>query len=192
MPPKAKFTRDTIIAAALDIVRAAGMPALTARALSSALNCSVAPIFSSFANMEEVQAEVVEQVKKLYTEYIYRGLTAQIPFKGVGEQYIRFAVEQPNFFKLLFMLGRGVKRANGLLPVIDDNYDVILNSVKVSFGVDGACAEKIYKHLFIYSHGVASLCATGVYTFTGEEVGEMLAEACVGIIKHLKGQYDNG
>ncbi|MCM1439463.1 MAG: TetR/AcrR family transcriptional regulator [Roseburia sp.] len=187
MPPKAKFSKEEIVAAATEIVRTAGLLALTARALGAALNCSVAPVFSCFANMEEVQAEVVKQVKKIYTEYIYAGFTAQIPFKGVGEQYIKFAAEQPEFFKLLFMSGYGVKKADGLLPIIDDNYDVILNSVKVSFGVDGACAEKIYKHLFIYSHGVASLCATGVYTFTAEEVGEMLAEACIGIIKHLKG-----
>lgn len=186
MPRKAKFTREQIISEATCIVHDAGMPALTARALSQQLNSSVIPIFSCFANMEEVQAEVIKQVKKIYTEYIREGLTAQIPFKGVGEQYIKFAAEQPQFFKLLFMHGYGVKRASGVLPIIDDNYDIILNSVKVSFGVDGACAEKIYKHLFIYSHGVATLCATGVYTFAAEEVGEMLAEACVGIIKHLK------
>ena len=37
MPPKMRFTRDEVIAAALEIVREGGMPALTARSLASAL-----------------------------------------------------------------------------------------------------------------------------------------------------------
>ena len=41
MPPKFLFTRDEIIAAALNITRRAGPSALTARALAAELGCSV-------------------------------------------------------------------------------------------------------------------------------------------------------
>ena len=191
MPPKAKFTREQIISSAVQLVREAGMSALTARALSERLNCSVAPVFGFFKNMEEVQIEVVKEVKQIYREYIKAGLSQPIPFKGVGQQYIKFAVEQPKFFQLLFMTEHNVKNVNSLLPLIDDNYEEILDSVRRSYDVEGVRAEKIYKHLFIYTHGIAAICATGVYTFTNEEIAAMMTEACVSIIKHLKEKKDD-
>ena len=103
MPPKVKFSRDKIIAAATEVVRAAGMPALTARALSEQLQSSVAPIFSVFENMEEVRGEVVKQAKLMYDGYIEEGLKQPLPFKGAGLKYIEFARKEPNLFRVLYM-----------------------------------------------------------------------------------------
>ena len=58
MPPKAKFTREEIVQAALGIVREDGIQALTARALGAKLGSSARPIFTIFQSMEEVQQEV--------------------------------------------------------------------------------------------------------------------------------------
>lgn len=41
MPPKAKFTREEIIAAGLDLVREEGFSALTARGLGARLGLSL-------------------------------------------------------------------------------------------------------------------------------------------------------
>ena len=54
MPPKAKFTQEEIIEAALNIVRTNGYEALTSRALGTYLSSSARPIFTVFKNMEEV------------------------------------------------------------------------------------------------------------------------------------------
>ena len=58
MPPKPKFTREEIVAAALEIVSQRGVEALTARELGVALGSSARPIFTVFRNMEELQQEV--------------------------------------------------------------------------------------------------------------------------------------
>lgn len=58
MPPKPRFTREEIIAAALDIVSRKGVEALTARELGEALGSSARPIFTVFRSMEELQQEV--------------------------------------------------------------------------------------------------------------------------------------
>ena len=55
MPPKAKFTKEEVIRAGLEIVRRDGFEALTARALGSKLNSSPRPIFSLFDSTEEAQ-----------------------------------------------------------------------------------------------------------------------------------------
>lgn len=65
MPPKAKFTKEEIIEAALEITRSEGFQALTARALGTKLGSSSRPIFTLFQNMDEVQQEVVNAAKEL-------------------------------------------------------------------------------------------------------------------------------
>lgn len=190
MPPKCKFTREELIQAALDIVRTGGISALTARALGARLGSSAKPIFSVFENMEEVQQEVVAAAKQRYGMYIDRGLNQdKVPaFKGVGMEYIRFSMEEPKLFQLLFMSEQQKKPdINGILPVIDDNYKQILLSVRQNYDLDEHTAEKLYRHLWIYSHGIAVLCATNMCAFTSGEIGKMLTEVCVSILQSIKG-----
>lgn len=187
MPPKAKFTREEIIEAALEIVRSEGFPALTARALGTKLGSSARPIFTVFQSMEEVQQAVVEAAKAMYREYVKRGLSDTPAFKGVGTQYILFSVNEPKLFQLLFM-GENidVPELSDVLPIIEENYDEILSSVKDGYGLPLEIAEKLYRHLWIYTHGIAALCATKTCRFTGEEISVMMTEIFIGLLKSLK------
>ncbi len=45
MPPKAKFTKEQVISAALDVVESEGADALTARKLGEKLGSSARPVF---------------------------------------------------------------------------------------------------------------------------------------------------
>lgn len=194
MPPKSKFTKSEIIEAALSIVRLEGFGALTARALGTKLGSSARPIFTIFKSMDEVQQEVVIAARKLYTEYVNRGLCqTEIPaFKGVGMQYIQFALDEPKLFQLLFMSEQPQNPdVMNVLPVIDDNYSQILSSVQNSFSLNQSDSEWVYRHLWIYSHGIAVLCATKMCTFTIEEIDKRLTEVCMAVLKEIKGGNRN-
>lgn len=187
MPPRAKFSGEEIVEAALNLVREEGYQALTARALGARLGSSARPIFTVFQSMEEVQQAVIRAAKALYTGYVNRGLAEDMPFKGVGTQYILFAVKEPKLFQLLFMSERtDVPDLSSVLPRIDDNYEKILQSVRESYGISSAAAERLYQHLWIYTHGIASLCATGMCRFTGEEISGLMTEIFVGLLKNLR------
>lgn len=187
MPPKAKFTREEIIEAALEIVRNEGFSALTARALGAKLGSSARPIFTVFQSMEEVQQAVIDAAKALYKEYVKRGLSDTPAFKGVGTQYILFSVNEPKLFQLLFMKeNTDVPELSSVLPIIDENYDEILSSVKDGYGLPIETAEKLYRHLWIYTHGIAALCATKMCRFTSEEISVMMTEVFIGLLKSLK------
>lgn len=75
MPPKAKFTRQEIIDAAVDIARRASLEAITAQELASVLGTSTRPVFTYFRTLEEVRAAVVEEAGKIYGRYVERGLS---------------------------------------------------------------------------------------------------------------------
>lgn len=187
MPPKAKFTRNEIIKAAIGIVRKEGVSALTARVLGAELGSSARPIFTLFQNMEEVQQSVITAAKELYAEYVERGLSEELPFKGVGTQYILFSIKEPKLFQLLFMTEHeNIPDLSGVLPLIDDNYEKILLSIQKGYGLNEKSAEKLYRHLWIYTHGIATLCATRMCRFTKEEIGEMMTEVFSGLLGKVK------
>lgn len=191
MPPKAKFTREEIIAAALSIVREEGFAALTARALGQKLGSSARPIFTIFQSMDEVCREVVAAAKRLYAEYVEEGLgQKEIPaFKGVGMQYIRFALAEPKLFQVLFMSEQAQKPAVGeILPVIEEHYQQIIDSVQSCYSLNREDAKWLYRHLWIYSHGIAVLCATNMCTFTPGEIGTMLTDVFTAMLKEMKGK----
>ncbi len=187
MPPKAKFTKKEIISAAFDIVKKDGFEALTSRALGTHLGSSARPIFTVFPNMDEVQQAVIESAKTLYKEYVDKGLTCEHPFKGVGMQYILFSVNEPKLFQLLFMTEQpNIPNLSGVLPLIEDSYEEILSSIQKDHGINELLAKKLYHHLWIYTHGIATLCATKMCRFTSEEISDMITEVCMSILKNIK------
>ncbi len=70
MPPKAKFTSEKIIEAALEIVRNEGFPALTTMALGAKPGSSARPIFTVFQSKEEVRQAATDAAKALYKTFL--------------------------------------------------------------------------------------------------------------------------
>ncbi len=187
MPPKAKFTKEEVISAALSIVRTDGFDALTSRALGTRLGSSARPIFTVFQSMDEVQQAVIEAAKALYKQYVDQGLTWEHPFKGVGTQYILFSIQEPKLFQLLFMTEQPqIPDLSGVLPLIEESYGEILQSIQNDHGISEGLAERLYRHLWIYTHGIATLCATGMCRFTGEEISNMITEVCMSLLKNMR------
>ncbi len=192
MPPKAKFTKAQITEAAFGILREEGMENLTARALGAKLGSSACPIFTAFANMEEVQQSAIAAAKVLYKEYVEKGLSETPAFKGVGMQYIQFAVHEPKLFRRLFMTEQTtVPDFDRVLPLIDQSYAEILASITENYGVTNTAAQRLYSHLWIYTHGIASLCATKMCRFTEEEISDFLTEVFVSLLKKCKEEQNH-
>ncbi len=187
MPPKARFSREQIIETALQIVREEGMERLTARTLGKRLGCSVCPIFTLFESMGEVQSEVTAAAKQVYDRYVRTGFKETPAFKGVGMQYIRFAGEEPKLFHLLFMSEACAESPARFLPMIDEHYSDILRSVRETYGLGEEDAKALYVHMWIYTHGIASLYAMRAFVFSSGEVSRLLTEVCTGLLREIKG-----
>lgn len=187
MPPKAKFSKEQITEAAFRILRENGPEGLTARALGAELGSSACPIFTAFENMEEVQQAAIAAAKALYKEYIEKGLSETLAFKGVGTQYILFAVNEPKLFRLLFMSEQStIPDFGSVLPLIDQSYAEILESIVKNYPISEAAAKRLYQHLWIYTHGIATLCATKMCRFTEKEISDLMTEVFTGLLKKIK------
>lgn len=183
MPPKAKFTQKEIVDMAFCITKECGIDAVTARELGNRLGSSARPIFTVFKNMDEIKELVILKAKELYRQYVEEGLENTLAFKGVGIAYIRFAIEQPALFRLLFMQAtQNPKDISAILPVIDNNYDKILSSVQEPYGLDKDVANRIYQHLWTYTHGISTMLVTGLCSYTMEQLEESLTDIFKGLL----------
>lgn len=191
MPLKSKFTREEIIAAALEIASKEGISNVTARAIGAKLNSSARPIFTVFKSMDEVIQEVKKATKAIYNTYIQEGLKEEIHFRGVGKQYIKFSLEQPKLFQMLFMSEQPEGTTLKALPSFDDNYDDIVSSITEQYGLDKKSALSLYNHLWVYTHGIASMCATKTLFFSGEEISEMMTEIFIGLLTKKKAEIQH-
>lgn len=186
MPPKAKFSKQEIIDAALSIIETDGAQALTARSLGDKLGSSARPIFTVFNTMDEVLQETTALANSLYSSYVKKGLNEENAFRGVGRAYIRFAKEHPKLFQLLFMQEQQqVPNLNNVLGLIDTNYKRILQSITDTYGIVEPYAHYYYNHMWIYSHGIAVLIATNVCSFSSEEIAKMLADVANGLLTKI-------
>ena len=72
-----------------------------------------------------------------------------------------------------------------VMPIIDDNYEDILLSVQNGYHLSKNTAEQLYRHLWIYTHGIAVLCATNMCIFTPEEINKMISQVFKGVLKEI-------
>ena len=75
MPPKVKVTKESIISAAVDMVRIGGIDVINARSVAQALGVSTQPIFSNYSNMDELRADVLSYAERLYFEHTEREMS---------------------------------------------------------------------------------------------------------------------
>ena len=178
MPPKCRFTREEIIQAALDLTAEKGVGALTARGLAQRLGSSAKPIFGLFANMEEVQQEVVKAANLRYQEYLRQDMSAgrYPPYKASGMAYIRFAREQKELFKLLFMRDRThEEKAAG------DELEALLGLIQKNMGLSRDDAYRFHLEMWIYVHGIATMIATAYMEWDMDFISAALTDAYQGL-----------
>ncbi len=181
MPPKAKLTKESIKAGAMALVRERGMGGLTAKALAAKLKCSTQPIFWVFENMEEVRRAVKEEAMKVFGEYLREPQEGASAYLSVGLNYIRFAAKEKEFFKILFMSegGEDILHAHEEMPYV-------LNVIESTENISGQDAQNIYEEMWMLSHGIATMIATGTAQFTDERIRRILHDVYSGIVQNVR------
>lgn len=176
MPPKPKFTKEEIVAAALELVSQKGVEALTARELGEALGSSARPIFTIFRNMEELQEAVRAAAMRRFEGYAERTLPDMPLFKQVGMQMVLFGAQEPKLYQLLFMReNRSVVSFDDVFGELGETATICMESIRRDYDLSEADARRLFENVWIYTFGMGALCATRVCHFSVEKLGEMLS-----------------
>ncbi len=182
LPPKFKFTKEQILSATLELVRKEGRDAVTARKVAEALHASSKVIFGIFDSMEELQNALVLAAQRHFDAFTDRLLREgrYPPYKAVGMAYIRYAAEERELFRLLYMRDRSAERAalqddEKAVQVLMENYRISENQ-----------ARNMQLHMWFYVHGIASLIATDYFPIDEEKTSQLLTEHFNANIKYFQ------
>lgn len=186
MPPSVKITKDDIIASAVEVVRIKGTAALNARDLSKKLGCSTQPIFSNFNSMKELEKAVIIEAEKIFEGFIEREIkSGEFPdYKASGMAYIRFAAEESELFKLLYMRDRSAED----IPESTALYDSMTDKVSENTGLENKQARLFHLEMWGYVHGIATMTATGYLKLEKNLISHSITD----IYEGLKSRFGGG
>lgn len=183
MPPKPKYTKEEIVQTAYELTREKGIDAVAAREVGRRLNTSVSPIFTVWNSMDELKEEVFKLAKQQYQAYM-EGIFDYTPsFKEFGMRWVKFAMEEPNLYRLLFLTRRETHNpytrfqqefTSILTPLVEE--------IISSFGLSRADAEDLLNQMIIFANGIAAFAITDPDSFSMDTVSDSLSQACIGIV----------
>jgi AcrR family transcriptional regulator len=178
MAPKIKITKVDIVKTALELVRANGADSINARAIATALKCSTQPIFSNFATMDELQKETVKAAYDLYLSFLEKEAeSGKYPkYKSFGMAYIRFAKEESELFKLLFMCDR---KGKSFAPSPD--FESSVQMIMKANGITKEKAERVHFEMWTCVHGIGTMLATSFLSLDWELISDMLTDVYQGV-----------
>lgn len=190
MPPKVKITREMILNAALSLTREQGFEAVNARNIAAGLECSTRPIFTAYQNMEEMKEDFLEFAYSFYCSYVEQyekesGVEADLLWPL---SYLSFAQDESNLFQLLFVDDMALDLGKAM-----DFYQEMENGEKADAfaqrqGLERQKGRKVFLDLFLYTHGMAVLTATGKMHLQQKEQAAMVRTMLEARLRWEKGE----
>ncbi len=109
MPPRITVTREQVLEAAFELLRAAGPTALTARRVAGALGCSTQPVYRAYGSMEELKADVMGRADDEVMAYLAPDAGDEPPFMAVGLGSLRLARDEPHLYRAVVQSGEALR-----------------------------------------------------------------------------------
>lgn len=182
MAPRNKFTKDEMLAAAVRVVRKSGVGSLTAQALAKELHISTQPVFTCFGTIGNLKSEAHIAAEKIFDSYIKEGLKEKIPFLGYGMKYFKFAKEEPQLYRMLFL----ESNENSTLSGMKHAQDMLRPTLMKIYNINENEANRYFHDMWIASHGLATLLVTGSCPYSEEELQKIMTGFSVSLLKSIK------
>lgn len=158
--------RERICSAAMDLFLREGFERTSIRRIAAAIGYTPGAIYSYFGDKDDILYAIHEQgfarLGLLLHTLDGGSLSARERFERLGELYLRFAFENPQYYDLMFIKDRTAKKIEelGQWDVGLDTYDFVRAVVRESMR-DGALptgdVEAATFALWASVHGMASL-----------------------------------
>ena len=182
MARKETITKNEILNTAFQMARQEGIAQVSARTLAAKAGCSTQPIFRLYKNMEELGNELYEKAIVFFGEY-YENFpkTHDTPFVDLGLAYIRFAQEEQQLFKLLFISEN--RRGKSLYDLLNGTKGTVVREIgnARAHGGSGTPEEKVAEAV---NYGITKLnLATDLVKTVGKATADVQSEEGFGFSK---------
>ena len=186
MPPKTKITKDMVVDAAFEVARKTGAENINARTVSNELNCSTQPVMYHFETIESLRRAAYKKADEHHTAYLMNiPKTQEDVMLGIGLNYIRFAVEEPNLFRFLFQSGFDAQHS--LLEMINsEELMPVISVMQKAMNINIEQTKEVFITLALFVHGYASIIANNSLEYDETLITTHLERVYTGAILALQ------
>ena len=193
MPPKPKFTKEEVIATSIALIAEKGTESFSAREIAEKLGTSVSPIFTAFGNMDSLESEVREAIMCRFNACLKKASEQKNGFKEMGICMIRFAKEEPELFKVLFMSRSSTEKAPDVIfGSLGEMEEFCINLIRQDYSLEREDATMLFQHIWTYTYGISAMCASGVCIFPEELIFKHLQDEFLAQMVFIKMEKENG
>lgn len=176
MPTTIRITKEMILNAAFDITRNEGIEKLSNREIAKKMNCSIRPIYYQFKNSEELYKALYNKINSYFYDFIMKNIVDDIPhYKQIGINYIKFAQEETNLFKVLFM-SPARNLPNTFVETDKTGFAGVVAAIKLSTHLSDKGIKSFHTKMWIFVHGIATLTVSRSFKFTDEQIKDLLSQ----------------
>lgn len=160
----APSSHDTILDAARDLIADGGIEAMSMRAVAERVGVSATAIYHHFANKQALVDAVVQQAFERFGGYLLtaagRHPTGSLErVQALGEAYVRFAVENEAYFRVIFSIAAPNPRDVDELPH-GAGYPILRESIQQAMAAGAMRTgdpDLTAHYLWAHVHGVVTL-----------------------------------
>ncbi len=169
---KLKFSRQVLVDHALDIAKEEGFDAISVRRVAAQAGCSTGPIYTAFANVEDLIQETKNRVLDLLLEHVEEEYTPD-SFLNVGVGTLVFTHKHPRLYKELYIDSFDAVHERRIRQrTVDRMKEAGLTNYLSEENIDILMSK-----MWLFTHGIASKICSGAVTVEGTaDFIEMLRE----------------
>ena len=176
MARKETITKNDILNTAFDMTREEGFTKVSARTLAARAGCSTQPIFRVYKNMEELGDDLFTKSIEFFSAYydVFPKVN-DTPFVNLGVAYVRFAQEEQQLFRLLFLSEN--RHGKSLYDMLNGKNGAVVREINNAKFYGCKDPSGMFMKMWIFIHGAACMTLTGDYDLQEEDTIKLLEES---------------
>lgn len=173
MARKIKYSKEEILEKSVNFIKEYGYSKLTVRELAKFIGCSTQPIFKNYANFDMYKNDLKLHLRKDYTIFINEYIDINDYLYTISYAYALYAKKEPNIFLSLFMTDLAGSRTLNEVLNTDRNRETI-NAMIKQYNISVEEAEKIYREVRFYTHGIATQLCIKSIELTDKDIQDLI------------------
>ena len=178
MARKTTISKEVILEAALKMLIRDGYASVNVKTLAAEIGCSTQPIVWHFENMDGLRKALAEYAMQYAAKKAASNHENKLEsFEFLGRSYVKMALKEPNLFKFLYLGERPIAKPYDLKSFGKARNIELIGMIAERTGLNEEQVIRFVRNTIIYSHGIATMLATGVLKGTEKEMMKMINNA---------------
>ena len=184
MARKVTIGRELILESALKMLIRDGYSSVNIKTIASEIGCSTQPIVWHFENMDGLRAALFDYARTYAAMSAMSATNNAVEgFEAIGAAYVRMAINEPNLFKYLYLGEAPFAQTHSVKDIATGEHNAeMIKKICDQTGLKRQQVICFIRNTIIYSHGIATLVATGMFTATEKEMMKMINNAADGFL----------